>query len=173
MFVILSVLVWQETGIIRGGEALFLLWIQSDYFFLECVSLEEMDKTDQGNLHVPSKGLQNYGLQSQRWRGRNAPAVIYNFPPAEFWWWGVSRTGETQCLGGESCYLCTNTLIINNDEEWKGKFPWQFNRILGTSDILMKFCMNPKRDSNKFLFPFLMEVKQILAHLRAYLLNIM
>lgn len=84
MFVILSVLVWQETGIIRGGEALFLLWIQRDYFFLECVSLEEMDKTDQGNLHVPSEGLQNYRLQSQRWRGRNAPAVIYNFPPAEF-----------------------------------------------------------------------------------------
>lgn len=57
MFVILSVLVWQETGIIRGGEALFLLWIQRDYFFLECVSLEEMYKTDQGNLHIPSKGL--------------------------------------------------------------------------------------------------------------------
>lgn len=58
MFVILSVLLWQETGIIRGGEALFLLWIQHDYFFLECVSLE-MYKTVQGNLHIPRKGLQN------------------------------------------------------------------------------------------------------------------
>lgn len=154
MFVILSVLVWQETGIIRGGEALFLLWIQHDYFFLECVSLEEMYKTDQGNLHVPSKGLQNYRLQSQRWRGRNAPALTCNFPVAEFWWWGMSRTGVIQCLGGESCYLYTNTLTINNDEKWKRKLTWQFNRIWGTSDILMKFYTNPKRTPINSFSPF-------------------
>lgn len=67
MFGILSVLVWQDVGIIRGGEALFLLLIQHDYFFLECVSLEKMYKIDKGNLCVPSKGPQNYGLQSKRW----------------------------------------------------------------------------------------------------------
>lgn len=164
MFVILSVLVWQDAGIIRGGEALFLLLVQHDYFFLECVSLEKMYKIDKGNLRIPSQGLQNYRLQSKRWCSRNAVgsalAVTYNFSPAEFWWYWVSRTGGgMQCLGGERYNFCTNTLIINNDEKQNRKLTWHFNRILVTSDTLTKFCI--WQGLQQIPFPVLMEVKQI------------
>lgn len=54
MLVILSALVWQDAGIIGGGEASLVLLIQHDYFFLECISLEKMYKMTKAIYAFPA-----------------------------------------------------------------------------------------------------------------------